>query len=355
MISNRLLDYTRCPDCRARIEWIAGRGACCACERSFAAVDGDFLDLRPAVGFEARTKYLDESLHAVGRHERVTPPLLGAAVRHWMLCKLLPLGPTDRLVDLGCGSGSFLWWLRDSVSYLGGIDISPHFAPEVLEQIDVMVGDLRRLPISDRAFTRAITVDVLEHLSREGLRAVLSEANRVLDDDGALFVYTHVRKNSWLAAGPRLVGRISLALERVGLVDLTHERLRKSDHLNPLADHDDLSRVAAESGFRIERIRYYTPLVGSLVENVLLRVAERWMVRRAARGGRGDQRSPAGSDPFRTARRDAKQIIARGGFVYRCLGLLTALMKLDVIFFGRFRTGPFFAVLVKEGRARSAA
>ena len=297
---------------------------------------------------------MDESLHAVGRHEHVTPPLLSAGVRYYMMRRLLPVDAEDRLVDLGCGSGSFLWWLRDSGAYLSGIDISPHFAPEVLEGIDVMVGDLRRLPIADGSLTKAITLDVLEHLPREGLRAVLSEACRVLGDGGSLFVYTHVRKNSWIAAGPRLVGKLSRVLDRIGIIDLRHERLRKSDHLNPLSDHDDLRRVAAESGFRIDRIRYYTPLVGSLVENILQRVVERWMVRRVA-GGRGDGSAPARHDPFRTARRNAKRVIARRGLLYRCLVVLTWVMKLDILLLGRIRTGPFFAVLVKDRGARSAA
>ena len=51
--------------------------------------------------------------------------------------------------------------------------------------------------------------------------------------------------------------------------------------MNPLADHDDLARVAAECGFRIERITYYTPVVGAFVENVLVRMAEQFLARRA--------------------------------------------------------------------------
>lgn len=348
MISDRLRDFARCPDCRGRIDWTARRGDCRACQRSFGTGDGGFVDLHPTAAFDDRTRYLDESLHAVGRHERVTPPLLSAGVRYYILRRLLPVAAHDRLVDLGCGGGSFLWWLRDSGAYLSGIDISPHFAPEVMERIDVMVGDLRRLPIADGAFTKAITLDVLEHLSRDGLRDVLNEAYRILDDDGSLFVYTHVRKNSWIAAAPRLIGRISRALDHIGLIDLRHERLRKSDHLNPLVDHDDLRRIAAECGFRIDRIRYYTPLVGALTENVFLRIAERWMVSRAARDRGGEPASPQSNDAFRVARRNAKRVIARGGFVYRCLVLVTWLMRLDVLVLGRIRTGPFFAVLAKE-------
>jgi hypothetical protein len=59
----------------------------------------------------------------------------------------------------------------------------------------------------------------------------------------AVFIYTHVRKNSWIAGGVRFVNRVARGLERIGLIDLRQERLRKSDHINPLANHDELARV----------------------------------------------------------------------------------------------------------------
>ena len=63
------------------------------------------------------------------------------------------------------------------------------------------------------------------------------------------------------------------------MVDIRQERLRKSDHLNPLADIPELERVVSEAGFRIARITYYTPIVGGFIENILIRVAERAMTR----------------------------------------------------------------------------
>jgi hypothetical protein len=87
----------------------------------------------------------------------------------------------------------------------------------------------------------------------------------------------------------KAVNRLARQLERAGMVDLRQERLRKSDHLNPLADIPDLERVVGDAGFGIARIRYYTPLIGAFVENILMRVAERalarWARRRRARGG----------------------------------------------------------------------
>ena len=123
-----------------------------------------------------------------------------------------------------------------------------------------MLGDLRRLPFADGAFTKGYSLDVFEHLSREALAGVLREASRVLAPGGQLFVYRHVRKNSRLALGLRVINGLAGLLDRAGAVDLTQEHLRKSDHLNPLADIPDLERTVGEAGFRIARIRYYTPL-----------------------------------------------------------------------------------------------
>ena len=67
--------------------------------------------------------------------------------------------------------------------------------------MDLVLGDLRRLPFADGVFTKAYALDVFEHLSREALADVLREASRVLAPGGRLFVYSHVRKNSPLAGG----------------------------------------------------------------------------------------------------------------------------------------------------------
>jgi hypothetical protein len=143
-------------------------------------------------------------------------------------------------------------------------------------------------------------------------------------------------------------------LHRAGVLDLTQEHLRKADHLNPLADIPDLERAVGEAGFRIARIRYYTPLVGGVVENIMVRSAERWMARRAARrardGGKAERGGREGDRAAHTraARKQAQERIARGGFVLAGLKALTAVMKIDVLLFGRVRSGPFFALLEKR-------
>jgi SAM-dependent methyltransferase len=347
MITARLLEAARCPDCGGTLRPDGERFRCEGCGRAFSGHAG-FLDLRPAAAFAEQTKYLDEALHADARHEAVAPPLLGSKIRNDMLRAFLQPGPGDRILDLGCGSGRAIVWNADSGAALTGVDISAHFAAEAVDGHELVLGDLRRLPLGDGVFTKAWSLDVMEHLSRQALRDVLAEANRVLAPDGRLFIFSHVRKNGWIAGGTRLVNRLARALEGIGLLDLRQERLRKSDHLNPIADHEDLARVMREAGFAIERVTYYTPIVGAFVENVMVRMAERYLVRRAA-ARRGDAASPDDAAAVRHARASAQARLRRRGPAYRALWLLSRVMMLDVLLFGRLRSGPFFLLARKMG------
>jgi SAM-dependent methyltransferase len=349
VISPRLLELVRCPDCGGGLDGTPPDLACAACHRRFAA-NAEYLVLHPGVSFAEQTKYLDEALHADARHEHVTPPLLSARIRNDVLRSFLAPGAGDAVVDLGCGSGRSLVWNADLGAYQVGIDVSPYFAREACERADLVLGDLRRLPFGDGVFTKAAALDVFEHLSREALGDVLRESARVLAPGGRLFVYSHVRKNSALAGGLKQINRLARWLERQGLVDLTRERLRKSDHVNPLADIPDLERAVEVAGFRIERIRYYTPLVGGFVENILVRAGEHWLAKRAARREAAAGRVIDSNDAAREARAAAKARVGRKGAAYATLRAVTWVMKLDLLLFGRVRTGPYFALLQKVDR-----
>ena len=349
MISKTLLTLVRCPDCHGILAGTPDALVCRGCGRPYHSPTPEYLDLRPRVEFSEQTKYLDETLHADARHERLSPPLLGSKIRNDMLRAFLAPEPHDLVVDLGCGSGRTLLWNRDWGATTIGIDISPFFSAEARAGVDLLIGDLRKLPFADATFTKALSLDVLEHLSPEALREMLAEVSRVLAPGGALFVYTHVRKNARIAIGLRWINRFAQQLERWGLTDLRQEHLRKSDHLNPLRDIPELEQVARSAGFRIGRIRYYTPLVGGFVENILIRMAERAMARRAAgRLGPAVSAADADAQAIREARTSAKRRIANSPATYAALRGLSAAMKLDLLLFGRIRSGPFFALLVKE-------
>jgi SAM-dependent methyltransferase len=349
MISERLMSLVRCPECRSALTRLGDQVTCSGCGRPYRAAADGYLDLRPPVEFAEQTKYLDEALHADARHERVSPPLLGSRIRNDMLRAFLAPGADDRVVDLGCGSGRTLIWNADWGAATVGIDISPFFAAEALTGIDLLLGDLRKLPFEDATFTKAFSLDVLEHLSPEALRGMLAEAGRVLAPGGALFVYSHVRKNARIAVGLRWINSLAHQLERLGWIDMRQERLRKSDHLNPLRDVPELEDMAREAGFHIAKIRFYTPIIGGFVENIVMRMAERAMARRAARRLSGHvSAQEADREAIREARTSAKRRIASSPTTYAMLRVLSAAMKLDVLLFGRITSGPFFALLVRD-------
>jgi SAM-dependent methyltransferase len=346
MISNTLRSLVRCPDCEATFAAGPGVLRCDVCGRT-ADATGPYLDLRPKHDTGESTKYLDEALHADGRQSSVSPPLLSAGIRNDMMRRFLRLGPADRLVDLGCGSGRMMLWNRASGAHMVGVDVSPHFAAESLAAVDLVLGDLRRLPLIDSGFTKAYSFDVAEHLTREGLDTMLGEAARVLAPGGRLFLYSHVRKNSRLAIGVRAINRVAAFLDRIGWIDLQQERLRKSDHVNPLADLGELEETVGKAGFRVVTIRYYTPLVGAFVENILLRLVEGAMTRRAKRT-LAKQGTPSG-ESVSLVRAQGKRLAA-GGFTGAMLRALTSLMKIDLVLFGRVKSGPFFVLLEKIAR-----
>ena len=349
MISERLLSLARCPDCRGSLSGSRAHLVCAGCGRAYHSPSPDYLDLRPVVEFSEQTKYLDESLHADARHERVAPPLLGSKIRNDMLRSFLQPQPSDRVADLGCGSGRALLWNRDWGAETIGVDIAPFFSTDARRDVDLLIGDLRKLPFADGTFTKAYSLDVLEHLSPAALKEMLAEANRILAPGGGLFVYTHVRKNARIAVGLRWINKLARLLDRAGLVDLRQEHLRKSDHLNPLRDIPELEQVAREAGFRIGRIRYYTPIVGGFVENIMMRMAERAMARRAAGRLKGSvTAAEVDAHAIREARTAAKAQIARSPATLAALQGLSFAMKLDLLLFGRIRSGPFFALLVKD-------
>ncbi len=349
MISETLLSLVRCPDCHGVLAGTPDSLICRGCGRPYHSTSPDYLDLRPRVEYAEQTKYLDETLHTDARHETVSPPLLGSRIRNDMLRAFLAPEPHDLVVDLGCGSGRTLLWNRDWGSTTIGIDISPFFSSDARRGVDLLIGDLRRLPFGDGTFTKAFSLDVLEHLSPQALRDMLAESSRVLAPGGELFVYTHVRKNAPVAAGLRWINALGRRLEGWGLIDARQERLRKSDHLNPLRDIPELEQVVRAAGFRIRRIRYYTPIVGGFVENIMMRVVERAMAKRAAdrlRPSVGAEEADARA--IREARTAAKARIASSPATYATLRVLSFFMKLDLLLFGRIRSGPFFALLVKE-------
>ena len=81
----------------------------------------------------------------------------------------------------------------------------------------------------------------------------------------------------------------------------------------------------------------------------MMRMAERAMRKRATiRLQESVSSQEIGAQAIREARTAAKARIASSKMTYATLRMLSFVMKLDLLLFGRIRSGPFFALLVKE-------
>ncbi len=124
--------------------------------------------------------------------------------------QLLDLAPNARAwADLGSGAGKFAAHFAGEGASVCGVDMAPFFLSSAIENVNLVAGDLRRLPFRKGAAQKAYSLDVLEHLDEAGVREVLLEARRAIGPSGRLFVYTHAMESSSIASFQRAVNRLA--------------------------------------------------------------------------------------------------------------------------------------------------
>lgn len=113
----------------------------------------------------------------------ITASLLGPA---------LEKNPSERVLDLGCGTGYSCAWLRDRFSFehAYGVDVSPHAArfwqARGLDTVALATAD--SLPFNENEFDLVTCFDVIYQLNDERASAAVSEMHRVLKPGGLLFI-----------------------------------------------------------------------------------------------------------------------------------------------------------------------
>jgi SAM-dependent methyltransferase len=158
-----------------------------------------------------------------------------------------------RLLDVGCGTGYSLNWLRGryAVERAYGVDMSPHAAALWrLRDLDtVALASADQLPFEAGAFDLVTVFDVIYQLDEEGALRAASEVHRVLRPGGVLFIrepaYEWMRGGHDVAVATRhryTRGELKRLLESAGFV------IERATYANSLlfwaaAPHRFLSRL----------------------------------------------------------------------------------------------------------------
>ncbi|MCS7150858.1 MAG: class I SAM-dependent methyltransferase [Endomicrobia bacterium] len=101
-----------------------------------------------------------------------------------IFAKYLP--KNDKILEAGCGIGSWVVYLKELGYDIIGVDIVPYciqLCKKVFPSVDIRVGDVRSLNFPDNFFGGYISLGVVEHMI-EGPEVVLKEAKRVLKNGG---------------------------------------------------------------------------------------------------------------------------------------------------------------------------
>jgi SAM-dependent methyltransferase len=132
---------------------------------------------------------------------------------HWpnfdAVLEALALGPSDRLLEVGCGGGAFLSAALHSGCTAAAVDHAPDIvrlarvvnADAIASgRLEIMRADALALPFAAESFTAAAMTGVLAFLTDQA--AALAEIDRVLASDGRLMLFTAPRR-PWPARLPR--------------------------------------------------------------------------------------------------------------------------------------------------------
>ncbi len=171
----------------------------------------------------------------------------------------------DKILDIGCGNGRFLYALEDKHAEYCGIDSSEEMielAKQKFPEAKFFQADATDLPFEDGSFDDIISMATLHHIPGLDLRAdFMSEAHRVLKNDGILILTVW---NLWNHKKPlilllkyfilKIIGRSKLDFKDIYYSWKDQEGNITADRYVHCFTERELKNLAESAGFKIIKI-----------------------------------------------------------------------------------------------------
>jgi SAM-dependent methyltransferase len=177
--------------------------------------------------------------------------------------EIAPLLPrrVDRVLDLGCGSGATMKWLRGQrdLRYAVGIELFPEVAERATSVFDLLLtGDIETMTLPTGHFDLIIALDVLEHLVDPW--SAVRRLQSILSPGGAIIVSLPNIGHYSVSVPLVLRGRWNYAED--GLLDRTHLRFFTAETAIDLLTSsglavDKIDRVRRGPQLRSAKARWY--------------------------------------------------------------------------------------------------